>query len=198
MFRIFFLVVLLFFIIFSENIALAEEKPEYSEQIYLSEKQALDMVFDDLKVEKREIVPSDEEKITIQKILKRKLKEKSFIFYIGKKNDKEIRYAIILDENGKHFPITFIVSLNLNAEVEQAAVMVYREKRGDAVKQKRFLAQFKNKSSKDPVEINNDIVHLTGATISSWAMAFGIKKAIILTEELIVKSKIRVKSNEKK
>ncbi|WP_231099301.1 FMN-binding protein, partial [Streptobacillus moniliformis] len=55
------------------------------------------------------------------------------------------------------------------------------------VKRKRFLNQFKNKNSKDAIEVNVDIVHLTGATISSWSVTAGVKKAVVLTEELILK-----------
>ena len=165
----------------------AEEKSEYYEQVYLTEKQALDSVFENLTVEKKEIFLSSEKKKIIQKKLKRKLGESSYNFYIGKKDGKNFKYAIILDEQGKHFPMTFIVSLDNNANIDQVAVMVYRERRGDAVKRKRFLNQFKNKGSKDSIEIDNDIVHLTGATISSWSMAAGVKKAVVLTEELILK-----------
>lgn len=178
---------LLSFTLYSVSPAFAEEAPEYYEQIYLTEKQALDTTLLDLKVEKKEITLTPDQKKTIQKRLKRKIKEDSFTFYIGKKDGKDSKYAIILDEQGKHFPMTFIVSLDPKASVEQVAVMVYREKRGDAVKRKRFLNQFKNKSSKDPIEVDNDIVHLTGATISSWSMAAGVKKAVVLTEELLLK-----------
>ena len=165
----------------------AEENPEYYEQVYLTEKQALDNVFQDLKVEKQSVALSPEKKKIIQKKLKRKIAENSYNYFVGKKDDKAVKYAFILDEQGKHFPMTFIVSLDNNANVDQVAVMTYREKRGDGVKRKRFLNQFKNKGAKDPIQVDNDIVHITGATISSWSMAAGVKKAVVLTEELILK-----------
>lgn len=166
----------------------AEENPEYYEQVYLSEKEAVSLVFGDLKVEKKEVELSPEKKKIVQKKLKRKIKEKSFTFYIGTKNGNVEKYALILDEVGKHFPITFIVSMDSKATVDQVSIMTYREKRGDAVKRKRFLNQFKDKGVNDPMEINTDIIHLTGATISSWSVAAGVKKAVVLTEELIIKN----------
>jgi electron transport complex protein RnfG len=183
---------LVFLLIFQVNYFLPAafaETPEYSEQVYLTEKQALDLVFPGLAVEKKEIVPTTGQQKIIQKRLKRKVKEKSFTFYIGRKTGQEKSYALILDEQGKHFPMTFIVSLNGKAVVDQVAIMVYREKRGDEVKKKRFLDQFKNKSSRDPLEVDNDITHLTGATISSWSVTAGVKKAVVLTEELVLKDK---------
>lgn len=181
-----FLLGLSLFINLPINNVSADENPEYYEQVYMTEKQALDTVLPDLEVEKKEFILTPEKKKIIQKRLKRKIKDKSFNFFIGKKDGKEEKYAIILDEQGKHFPMTFIVSLDNKATVDQVAVMVYREKRGDAVKRKRFLNQFKNKSSKDSIEVDTDIIHLTGATISSWSVASGVKKAVVLTEELIL------------
>lgn len=165
----------------------AEEKTEYYLQTYLTEKQALDLIFKDLSVEKNQITISPEQKKVIQKKLKRKIKESSVSYYVGKKNGADTMYAWILDEQGKDFPITFIVGINKNISVEEVAIMVYREKRGSTVKGKRFLNQFKNKTTADPVEIDNDIIHVTGATISSWSVSAGVKKALIFTEELIKK-----------
>ena len=50
---------------------------------------------------------------------------------------------------------------------------------------KRFLKQFIAKKSHDPVQVDQDIMGITGATVSSWAMASGVKKALIMTEELV-------------
>ena len=166
----------------------AKEKPEYDEKVYLNEAQALKLVFKDLRIEKKQMTLTASQKNQIQKRLRRKLEESQFTFYIGKKQERPEMYALILNENGKHFPMTFIVALNTKAVVQQVAIMVYREKRGDAVKRSRFLNQFNNKSSHDPIEVNTDIVHLTGATISSWAVAAGVKKAVVVTEEVMVKA----------
>lgn len=173
---------------FISSYSFAEENPEYYEQVYLSDKDAISLVFGDLKVEKKDIDLSDEKRKIIQKKLKRKIKDPSIPFYIGTKNGNVQKYALILDEVGKHFPITFIVSMDSKATVDQVAIMTYREKRGDAVKRKRFLNQFKSKGVNDPMEVNNDLISLTGATISSWSVASGVKKAVVLTEELMLKN----------
>jgi hypothetical protein len=62
--------------------------------------------------------------------------------------------------------------------------MTYRERRGDAVKRKRFLRQFEGKTAQDPIMVNRDVVHLTGATVSSWSIAAGVKKAVVLFDAL--------------
>ncbi len=162
----------------------AAEKPEYYEQIYLSEADALKTVFGDLQVEKASLKPTSAQRKTIQKRLRRKLEEQALTVYKGLRGGKIERYAFIFDEQGKHFPITFIVALNPQGSVQQVAVMVYRERRGDGVKRKRFLNQFVNKGQADPLEVNTDIVHITGSTISSWSIAAGVKKAVVVADVL--------------
>lgn len=168
--------------------ARAAEKPEYYEQVYLSQAEALKTVFGDLKVRQRELTLSPEQRKELQRRLRRKIPEQSFTLYEGYQGSKLKRYALILNEKGKHFPITFIVALSPEATVQQVAVMVYRERRGDGVKRQRFLNQFVGKDAHDPIEINADIVHITGSTISSWSIAAGVRKAVLLVENLVLKS----------
>lgn len=167
--------------------AMAADTAEFYEQIYLSETDAIKQVFAGLQVSKSVLKIPPAAKKTIQKRLRRKLKRDQFTLFTGRKDGKVVRYGMVLDEKGKHFPMTFMVGLSPDAKVHRAVVMIYREKRGDGVKRKRFLNQFKNKSSKDPIAIDKDIVHITGSTISSWAMTAGIRKAVVLVEELLVK-----------
>lgn len=171
----------------SFNSVQAAEKPDYYEQVYLSEAQALTQIMGSLKVEKRMVIIDANAKKVIQKKLRRKITESQIPVWVGLNGGKVERYAFILDEMGKHYPITFIVGISAQAKVTQVAVMVYRERRGDAVKRKRFLDQFVNKSGKDPVEINTDIIHLTGSTISSWSIAMGVRKALALLQEAVLK-----------
>lgn len=179
--------VLLFIIILS--LPSYSEEAVFYEQIYLSEKEAINTVFEDLKVTEKIFEPNEQQKKIIQKKLRRKIKEDSFKIYIGKKENKVEKYAIITEEIGKHYPITFIVGVKPNLSIDQIAVMVYREKRGDAIKRKRFLNQFSNKSLNDPLEVNTDIVHLTGSTISSWSVASGSKKILVILEEFLKSEK---------
>ncbi len=160
----------------------AAETAEYYEQIYLSPSAALKTVFGDLSVSTETLSLSTAQHKALQRQLRRKIPEAQFTIYAGKRQGKIERYALILDEKGKHYPITFIVALSPQASVEQVAVMVYREKRGDGVKRQRFLNQFRDKAAADRIEINRDIVHITGSTISSWSIAAGVRKAVTLLE----------------
>jgi len=177
------------FILLFLSLPLYAEEAVFYEQIYLSEKEALDTVFEDLNITEKIFTPNEQQKKSIQKKLRKKINEDSFKIYIGKRNNKIEKYAIITEEIGKHYPITFIVGVKPNLSIDQISIMVYREKRGDAIKRKRFLNQFSNKSLNDPLEVNTDIVHLTGATISSWSVASGSKKILVILEEFLKNEK---------
>lgn len=161
------------------------ETPEFYEQVYLSQAQALAVALPPHdKVVARVLTLTDAERKLAQRRLGRKLEEPSYTFYEGQSGGKPVGRAIVLDELGKHYPITFVVGLTPDGAVREVAVMTYREKRGDAVKRRRFLNQFKDKTEADPIMINRDIVHLTGATVSSWSLAAGVKKAVVLHDML--------------
>jgi Na+-translocating ferredoxin:NAD+ oxidoreductase subunit G len=93
-------------------------------------------------------------------------------------------YAVIDDELGLHQPITFATRLSSRGVVDRVEIMVYREPRGDEVRDPRFRKQFEGKTAADPLRIDRDIDAVSGATISSASLATGVRRAAILVEEL--------------
>jgi len=93
-------------------------------------------------------------------------------------------YAVVDDEQGLHQPITFATRLSPRGVVERVEIMVYREPRGDEVRDPRFRKQFQGKTSQDPLRLNRDIDAVSGATVSSASLAVGVRRATILVEEL--------------
>jgi hypothetical protein len=93
-------------------------------------------------------------------------------------------YAVVDDELGQHQPITFATRLSARAVVERVEIMVYREPRGDEVRDARFRAQFAGKTARSPLRLRQDIDAVSGATTSSASIAVGVKRAAVLVEEL--------------
>ena len=87
-------------------------------------------------------------------------------------------YAVVTEEIGKYRPITFMVGVTPQLAVRDVAVLVYRESRGGEVKRKRFLSQYRGKSAKDPIDVNRDIINVSGATISVRALNAGVKRVL--------------------
>jgi FAD:protein FMN transferase len=107
--------------------------------------------------------------------------EAEYPTFVAKSKNVTDGYAVILNEIGKHENITFIVGVSPRGKVLEVAVMEYRESRGSEVKERRFLSQFRGKTSSDPIRVNQDIVNYTGATLSSYAIARGVRRALALT-----------------
>ena len=98
-------------------------------------------------------------------------------------------YAFIDQQIGKHAPITFIVGIDPNGKVSGSEIMVYREHYGSQVKDQEFLSQFKLKTSTDPLRVGHDIKHVTGATLSSLAIAKGVKRELLLWNMFFARTK---------
>lgn len=97
-------------------------------------------------------------------------------------------YAVIDEQQGLHEPITFATRLSPRGIVERVEIMVYRETRGDEIRDPRFCQQFVGKTSHDTLRINDDLDAVSGATVSSVSLSVGVRRAIALVEELALGS----------
>ncbi len=150
-------------------------------ETYLTEAQALKIVFP----KSQSVVPesralTEVQREELQAKTRLRFPETEYRFFLGKTKDKVDGYAVILNEIGKHEFITFIVAIGPRGEVSEVAVMEFRESRGGEVREQRFLRQFRGKKASDPIQVDRDIVNYTGATLSSHAIARGVKKALLL------------------
>ena len=154
-------------------------EPEYAEQVYYKKAEAFQKAFGQ-SIPNREtvLILSPDQINRIEKRLGWKISDKSVPVLFANAG-----VALVLNEPGKHFPITFMVAISKDRRVKEVIVMVYREKIGSEVRKTRFLKQFSHKSSDDRFEINGDIHGISGATISSWSLAGGVRKALIIAEE---------------
>jgi len=170
-----------------------EPADNFQLQVYLTEEQALDLVFpecDEIAID--EFLMNAEEKLNLEKLLGRRLYEDGFKVYIGKNKGTIQGYAITTEEIGKFHPFTFIVGVKPNGKISNIAVLVYRESRGGEIVRKRFLYQFIGKSFKDPIRINKDVINVTGATMSVQCMCAGVRKVLAVVDEYYLSGKRNV------
>lgn len=108
-------------------------------------------------------------------------------FYFGIKDGERRGVAIIDTQPGKWGPVQYIVAMTLDAAVKQVRVMSYQEQRGQPIARTSFVNQYRGKNSKSPLEVGKDIIAISGATISSRATTFAVRKAIVMYEEVFLK-----------
>jgi hypothetical protein len=167
-------------------LALSSASPARAEGVYFSTRDLLSDFFRDSKAVSYKKVEIDaKERDRLARRLGYAPARPSYTFYVATSGAKVDGYALIDEEQGEHLPITFAVKLSPEGVVVRQEIVCYREPRGDEVRDARFRQQFVGKSARDPVATDRDIVAVSGATISSRAMATGVKRALVLFDELV-------------
>ena len=181
---------LLFAFVVLTHGAAAAKPPKQIEDVYLTLEDALADVFPEaVTFEELRVNLTASEKTKIEKRTSRVLfrGDRNFSVYRAMHGDRSLAgYAMVTEEIGKYQPITFLVGVTEKAKVKDVAVMVYRETIGSEVRRSRFLSQFEGKSTQSAFRINRDVIHISGATLSSRAIARGIKKVIHTIDECVI------------
>jgi len=106
--------------------------------------------------------------------------EGAYTTFLAKRGEELLGYAIIVEEIGKHRPITFVVGVKKDGKVQDVAVMVYREPYGGEVRYRRFLKQYQGRNLHASLLSSHGIRNIAGATLSVEAIGRGVKKALAL------------------
>ena len=97
--------------------------------------------------------------------------------YHASRGGTPIGRAFVVEEIGKHRPITFVVGLRPDRTVEDVAVMAYREAYGGEIASKRFLKQYAGKKPGADLRSPGGIQNVAGATLSVEAASRAVHKA---------------------
>jgi len=91
-------------------------------------------------------------------------------FFEIKSNTKIIGYAYIAKAPSKTAKFDYLVLLDQDLIVKKAKVLIYREEYGGEIGSKRWLKQFIGKTENDTLRYNDNIIAISGATISVRSM----------------------------
>ena len=87
-------------------------------------------------------------------------------FFKVESNDQFIAYAYVSQAASKTALFDFLVLLDKDLVVLKTKVLIYREEYGGEIGSKRWLKQFIGKTQDDDLKYGDDIVAISGATIS--------------------------------
>jgi Na+-translocating ferredoxin:NAD+ oxidoreductase RnfG subunit len=159
-----------------------------SEEEFLTEEEAARLMFPKSeRIGLESIELTSEQKRVIEERIGWHFPESQFNIYIGKTGALIDGYAIVQNTIGKHKAITYMVGVDPSGQVLNIEVLVYREAKGVEVRTKRFNAQYEGKTVFDPIRINRDIINITGATMSVRSMSAGVKRTLVMVDELYLK-----------
>ena len=157
-----------------------------NEKVYATIDQAIDQIFPNSNVSTINIRLTPSQITAIESSLMSEIPTSNIIIYQFNQQNKRVGYGMVTHQIGKYEPITFFVGVNPEFQIEGVVVMVYREGYGQDVRKKRFLRQFIGKNMHNPLRVNHDITSISGATMSSYAIANGAKRALRIFHETIL------------
>jgi FAD:protein FMN transferase len=161
-----------------------------SAQTYLTEAQALAAILGDGVIAHREDHSLDAAlRSKLEHETNLRFPEQNYTIFSSGESVQPRKFAIVMNEIGKSEPITFMVGVTDQGKVSDVVIMVFRENRGWEVKEKRWLNQFHGKTLHSPIRVEEDIINYTGATLSSKAVARGVKRALALVDTFCLAGK---------
>lgn len=153
--------------------------------VYLTLDQAPKAVFPGAQVERKDVPATPEFREKLKAKLGRlqpTVWEPTYVTFTARENNQIVGHAVVVEEIGKVSPITLIVSATPDFRVRDVSVMVYREIRGGEIAQRRFLAQYKGKRASDPIQVDRDVIGITGATLSVHGTNRAVHKALAVLQ----------------
>jgi Na+-translocating ferredoxin:NAD+ oxidoreductase RnfG subunit len=94
-------------------------------------------------------------------------------------------YAVVHAVPGKHGPIRLLVATTPELAVVRTVILSFHERRGRSIRKQSFLSQFVGKTLAGSGTQRADVDGITGATISSRAVAQGVVEALALLQSAI-------------
>ena len=101
--------------------------------------------------------------------------------------DTLLGYAYVSKAPSKTDAFDYLILLNKDLVVEKAKVLIYREDYGGEIGSKRWLKQFIGKTPKDELKYMQNIVAISGATISVRSMTTAVNDLLRSLEILQTK-----------
>lgn len=164
-----------------------EEMNKWGEE-FMSEEDALKLMLPKSeRIRKEHVTVNPDQKNLVEARIGWKFPEEEFDIYIGETGSKVDGYAVVTNTIGKYKHMTYMVGVDPFGEVTNVELLVFRDARGSEVSRKRFNSQYKGKTCLDPLRINKDIINISGATMSVRSMSAGVKRVLVLIDELYLK-----------
>ncbi len=99
-------------------------------------------------------------------------------FFKIQNEEKIVGYYYLGQAFGKADYFDFIVIFDKNLIVSKVKVLIYREDHGSEVGSKRWLNQFKGKTTTESLTYQKDIAAISGATISAKSITNEVNKLL--------------------
>lgn len=132
------------------------------------------------------VLLSAEQRAAIEKASKVRVRGAELNAWRAESGGKLLGWFLLDEVYGKHEFITYAVALDASGAVRGIEIMDYRETHGGEVRNPKWRAQFTGKRAGAPLELDEDIKNISGATLSSKHIADGVRR-LLATYETVLK-----------
>jgi len=105
-----------------------------------------------------------------------------YVVYVARSGEHVDGYALFDQERGQHELIDIATFFDAQGQVTDVEVMTYREAYGEAIRSTRFRQQFVGRDASSGFAAGRDVDIISGATLSSGAMARAVARAALLVD----------------
>jgi hypothetical protein len=148
---------------------------------YLTVEQAQHLLFPEAQMTARTVTLTAEQAKAIEKASKTRVRERALKVWSASNGGWFYLDQVI----GKHELITYGLALDPAGTVRGIEILDYRETYGGEVRDPKWRAQFVGKRAGSPLQLDVDIVNLSGATLSSRNITVGVRR-LLATHALVV------------
>jgi Na+-translocating ferredoxin:NAD+ oxidoreductase RnfG subunit len=134
------------------------------------------------RFEPRTVTFSDADKELIEKKSGAKVRLPEQKAWRAWKGKTDLGYFLTDEVYGKHEFITYAVALDKAGQVSQVQILEYKESYGGDVKNPSWLKQFVGKGSTATLQLEKDIVNISGATLSCKHVTDGVRRLLATYE----------------
>jgi Na+-translocating ferredoxin:NAD+ oxidoreductase RnfG subunit len=143
-------------------------------QVYLTEDQAAKTLFPNDQLVRKEFLLTAEEAKKIEENSGERVRNLSVVVWLSTGKN-----VMLLDQVlGKHDFITYCVGLTPNKTIRGIEILEYRETYGHEIRREEWRKQFQTKTATAPLRLNQDIVNISGATLSSSHVTAGVRRML--------------------
>lgn len=128
---------------------------------------------------------STEQRQAIEKASKTRVRGAELLAWRAETNGKPAGWFLLDEVYGKHEFITYAVALDASGAVRGIEIMDYRETHGGEVRNAKWRAQFSGKRAGAPLELDEDIKNISGATLSCKHIADGVRRLLASYEAVL-------------
>lgn len=138
------------------------------------------------RFEARIIRFTDEQTKAIQSAVRQRVLNRGNRVWLAWRGTNLLGVLVVDHVLGKHEVIDYAVAIRPEGTVQRVEVLEYRESHGGQIRGTNWRDQFKGKTARSTLRLNDDIYNISGATISCRNVTDGVRR-VLATYDLVIR-----------